>query len=167
MSQIKQSKEPLLRIAKRDGMPRPKAYGIRLIAVVLSLVVSGLFIFAVTKLNPIAVYEAIFDGAFGTERRSWVTIRDTMMLLCIAVGLAPAFKMKFWNIGAEGQVLVSGLACAATMMFLGDAMPLPLLFVVMRLAIKGQHFIDKTSFYEPFCRPFHLSARLFQTANPP
>jgi simple sugar transport system permease protein len=54
----------------------------------------------------------MFDGAFGTPKRSWVTIRDSVMLLCIAVGLAPAFKMKFWNIGAEGQMLVGGIATA-------------------------------------------------------
>ena len=107
MSQVKQGKEPLLRIAKRDGISRPKAYGIRVVAVLLSLVVSGAFIYAVTKLNPIEVYRGIFDGAFGTKRRCWVTVRDTMMLLCIGVGLAPAFKMKFWNIGAEGQVLMA------------------------------------------------------------
>ena len=105
---MKKNKDPLFRIAKRDGMPRPQAYLVRIIAVILSLVVSGVFIFAVTKLNPVAVYESIFDGAFGTPRRGWVTIRDTMMLLCIGVGLAPAFKMKFWNIGAEGQILIGG-----------------------------------------------------------
>ena len=107
MSQVKQGKEPLLRIAKRDGISRPMAYGIRVIAVLLSLVVSGIFIFAVTKLNPIQVYEGIYDGAFGTARRSWVTIRDTMMLLCIGVGLAPAFKMKFWNIRSSNKAFTS------------------------------------------------------------
>ena len=103
---MKQNKEPLLRIAKRDGISRGRAYAIRIISVLLSLVVSGVFIFAVTKLNPIDVYKELFNGAFGTARRSWVTIRDSMMLLCIGVGLAPAFKMKFWNIGAEGQILI-------------------------------------------------------------
>lgn len=68
MTQVKQHKDPLLRIAKRDAIGRPKAYAIRLIGVLLSLLVSGAFIFAVTKLNPIQVYNAIFDGAFGTER---------------------------------------------------------------------------------------------------
>ena len=108
MTQGKTHREPLLRIAKRDGIARPKAWAIRIIAVLLSLVVSGIFIFAVTKLNPFQVYEGIFDGAFGTPRRSWVTVRDAMMLLCIGVGLAPAFKMRFWNIGAEGQILIGG-----------------------------------------------------------
>ena len=80
MTQGKTHREPLLRIAKRDGIARPKAWAIRIIAVLLSLVVSGIFIFAVTKLNPFQVYEGIFDGAFGTPRRSWVTVRDAMML---------------------------------------------------------------------------------------
>ena len=134
MSQVKQGKEPLLRIAKRDGISRPKAYGIRVVAVLLSLVVSGIFIFAVTKLNPVEVYKGIYDGAFGTTRRSWVTIRDTMMLLCIGVGLAPAFKMKFWNIGAEGQVLIGCLASTTCMICLGGKMPNWLLLVVMTVA---------------------------------
>ena len=133
MNTVTQNQEPLLRIAKRDGIPRPKAYAIRAAAVVLSLVVSGIFIFTVTKLNPIQVYEAIFDGAFGTSRRSWVTIRDTMMLLCIGVGLAPAFKMKFWNIGAEGQVLIGGIVTAGLMRTLGGSIPTPALLTIMAL----------------------------------
>ena len=32
-------------------------------------------------------------------------MRDLVTLLCIGIALAPAFKMRFWNIGAEGQVL--------------------------------------------------------------
>ena len=134
MSTVNNSKEPLLRIAKRDGISRPKAYAIRLVAVLLSLVVSGIFIFAVTKLNPVAVYEAIFNGAFGTSKRSWVTIRDTMMLLCIGVGLAPAFKMKFWNIGAEGQVLIGGIITAGFMRAFRASIPTPALLVLMAVA---------------------------------
>lgn len=134
MTQGKTHREPLLRIAKRDGIARPKAWAIRIIAVLLSLVVSGIFIFAVTKLNPFQVYEGIFDGAFGTPRRSWVTVRDAMMLLCIGVGLAPAFKMRFWNIGAEGQVLIGCLASTTCMICLGGKMPNWLLLVVMTIA---------------------------------
>ena len=127
-------REPALRIVKRDTIATAKAWGIRAAAVVLALVISGLFIFAVTKLNPVAVYDAMFKGAFGTSKRTWVTIRDTMMLLCIAIGLAPAFKMRFWNIGAEGQVLVGGICTAGLMISIGDRMPTPLLLVVMAIA---------------------------------
>ncbi len=128
---MKQHKEPILRIAKRDSIATPKAYGIRILAVVLALAVSGLFIYAVTKLNPFQVYEAMFKGAFGTERRSWVTIRDAMMLLAIGVGLAPAFKMKFWNIGAEGQILVGAIMTAGLMRAYGGKIPTPTLLLLM------------------------------------
>ncbi len=134
MSHIKSGHEPLIRIAKRDAIAKPKAIMIRAIAVLLSLVVSGVFIFAITGLNPIRVYEVMVEGAFGTSRRSWVTIRDTMMLFCIAIGLAPAYKMKFWNIGAEGQVLIGGICTAGLMRALGSSMPTPLLLVVMACA---------------------------------
>ena len=76
-----------------------------------------------SKMNPVDVYKAIWDGAMGSERRLWQTIRDTMVLLCIAIGLAPAFKMKFWNIGAEGQILIGGACSAAVMIYAGDKMP--------------------------------------------
>ena len=123
-------KDPLIRISKRAEISRGKAWTIRGVALVLSLVVCGLIIFAIVKLNPVKVYQAMFEGAFGTSRRGWVTIRDTMMLLCIGIGLAPAFKMKFWNIGAEGQILVGGIATAACMIY-GKAIPTPALFALM------------------------------------
>ncbi len=123
--------EPFVRMSKRGEMlPAGKAWGIRVLAFFLSLVVSGIVIVAVSGLNPAAVFATMFDGAVGTTKRSWVTIRDAMTLLCIAVGLAPAFKMRFWNIGAEGQILVGGIASAACMIYLKN-LPAPLLLLVM------------------------------------
>lgn len=116
-------KEPLVRIVKRDAMPLWRSWLIRLIGLALALVVCAVIIFAMVRLNPLKVYGAMFEGAFGTTKRSWITLRDTMMMLCIGVGLAPAFKMRFWNIGAEGQILVGGIATAAVMIYGGRAMP--------------------------------------------
>ena len=104
----------------------------------LSLVVCAIVIVALTGLNPLEVYKGVFDGAVGSKRRTWMTIRDTLVLLCIAIGITPAFKMRFWNIGAEGQVLIGGVASAAMMIYLGDTLPavilLPLMLVVSALA---------------------------------
>ncbi|NLI53908.1 MAG: ABC transporter permease [Clostridiales bacterium] len=125
------SHEPFVRMSKRDGLPLWKSLGVRLIGLTLALIVCAVIIYALTKLNPLRVYAAMVKGAFGTNKRVWVTIRDIMMLLCIAVGLAPAFKMRFWNIGAEGQILVGGLAAAACMIYLGKSMPTIALLVVM------------------------------------
>lgn len=123
-----------LHIAARDSIAWWKAWLIRLVAVLLSLVVCAIVIFGLTKMNPVEVYKGIFEGALGTSRRTWVTIRDTMVLLLISIGLTPAFRMKFWNIGAEGQVLVGGAATAALMIYCGDSLPTPLLLVLMFLA---------------------------------
>ena len=125
------SHEPLIHISKRDGLVWWRAWLVRLISIVLALVVSALFIYAITKLNPLKVYGAMWEGAFGTNRRTWITIRDAMMLLCIGVGLAPAFKMHFWNIGAEGQILIGGCATAAVMIYCGSSMPTWLMLIIM------------------------------------
>ena len=102
--------EPLMHISKRDHISPVHAWLILLAAVVLALFVCAAVIYGLTGLNPAEVYAGIIDGAVGTNRRLWVTIRDALVLLCIAVALTPAFKMRFWNIGAEGQVLIGGVA---------------------------------------------------------
>jgi len=128
-----QIKEPFIRISKRDGVSAARSWAVRAAALLAALVVSGLIIYSLTKLNPARVYVAMWDGAFGTSRRAWVTARDTMMLLCIGIGLAPAFRMRFWNIGAEGQILAGGIATAACMIYF-DNLPTPVLLLVMAAA---------------------------------
>lgn len=121
----------MVHISKRDTISIGKAWAIRLFAVVLSLIVCAGVIFVLTRLNPVAVYEAIIDGAIGTERRTWAMIRDALILLCIAIALTPAFKMRFWNIGAEGQVLMGGVLSAAIMINLSERMPGFVLILIM------------------------------------
>ena len=128
---VKKLKEPVVHISKRASIESWKAWLIRIVALFSSLVVCGVIIFALTGLNPVAVYGAMIKGAFGSSNRTWYMIRDTMMLLCISVGLAPAFKMRFWNIGAEGQILVGGIAAAACMIYMGKMLPLLPLLLAM------------------------------------
>lgn len=126
-------KEPLVRIVKRDLMPFWHKALVRAVAILLALVVDALFIYFVTGLNPLEVYGVMFKGTFGnTMRFSWA-LRDLVTLLAIGIALAPAFKMRFWNIGAEGQVLAGGMATALVMVYMGDALPTPVLFIVMVL----------------------------------
>ena len=114
-------KEPLLHILKRDGIHPARALMIRLAAVLASLVVCAVVIVLITGLNPLEVYAGIWDGAVGTNRRMWVTFRDAAILLCIGLAVTPAFRMRFWNIGAEGQTLAGAMAAAAVMIYLRDA----------------------------------------------
>ena len=122
--------EPLFHIARRSTIAWYKAWLIRLAGAVMALLVCALFIYGVTKLNPVKVYAAMWEGAFGSSRRMWITFRDTSILLCIGVGLAPAFMMRFWNVGAEGQVLMGGCATAAVMIYLGRSLPTPALLAL-------------------------------------
>lgn len=128
------TKQPLFHIAKRDAVPPLKAWGIRIAAIILALILSGILTMIMTKLNPIDVYASMIDGVFGTTRKFWSTLQSLAMLLLVALAVTPAFKMKFWNIGAEGQVLAGGLATAACMIYFGDSLPTPVLLLVMILA---------------------------------
>ncbi len=125
------NKEPFVRIVKREDISKLHAVLVKVIAIVIALAISALFIYSITKLNPIAVFKAMFDGAFGTNRRVWNTLRDAALLCMIAVALAPVFKMRFWNVGAEGQVLIGGLTTAGLMIKYGDILPTWLLLIVM------------------------------------
>ena len=107
---------------------------VRVISVLASLVVCAVVIMLLTKKNPIEIYASMFKGAFGTNLRIWNFFQNTAILLCISLAITPAFKMKFWNIGAEGQVLIGGLATVCVMMFLGNSLPYPVLILVMIVA---------------------------------
>ena len=127
----KTAAEPLVRISKREGATFVQKVLVRAIAILLALVVDAFFIFFVTGLNPISVYGVMWNGTFmNTTRFSWA-LRDLSSLLCIAIALAPAFKMRFWNIGGEGQVLIGGLVAALIMVYFGSSLPAPLLFAAM------------------------------------
>ena len=126
-------REPLFHIVKRDTIAWYKAWAVRAAAVLVSLVVCAVLITILSGKNPIEVYKAMFDGAFGTKRRIWALLQELVILLCVALAVTPAFKMQFWNIGAEGQVLMGGLATATLMFYLGGKMPTPVLWVLMIL----------------------------------
>jgi len=114
------TKEPLFHIVKRVDMPWYFNWCIRAVAIILALVCCGLISTIVTKENPIQIFATIIDGSFGSTRKFMVLLQNTAMLLCIALALTPAFKMRFWNLGGEGQALIGALAAAACMILMKD-----------------------------------------------
>lgn len=119
----KQAQGPLVHIVKRGALPWYGSWGIRGGAILIALVVCGVITSVVTGENPIQVYVAIFKGSFGSSRKVWVLLQNIAMLLCVSIAVTPAFKMRFWNIGGEGQALAGALAAAACMICLRDVMP--------------------------------------------
>ncbi len=130
----KKAKKPLFHVVKIDNISGTKAWTIRIIAIVSALLLCALITTILTGDNPVEIYKTIFEGAFGSERKTWITLQNLSILLIISLALTPAFKMQFWNIGGEGQVLIGGLAAAACMICIGDKVPNAVLILIMVIA---------------------------------
>ncbi|AOZ93163.1 ABC transporter permease [Paenibacillus crassostreae] len=89
------------------------------LSVFLALVLCSIFI-AANGMNPITVYEKMFRGAFGTSYGFTETIVKAIPLLLCGLGIAIAYRISIWNIGAEGQFTVGAMgATAVTIYFPG------------------------------------------------
>ena len=117
------TRSPLFHVAKRGALPWYKTWAIRGAALLLALVLCGVITSLVTGENPLQIYLAIYQGSFGTVRKFWVLLQNIAMLLCVSLAVTPAFRMRCWNLGAEGQALIGGLGAAACMILLAGKMP--------------------------------------------
>jgi len=122
----------MLRFVKRDEISKGKSISIRVLAVVLALLVSSIFIIFMKK-NPVEVYLSMFKGAFGSPYAIRETIKIAIPLCIAALGVAVAFKMQFWNIGAEGQIMMGAFA-ASLLALKFSTLPRPLLLFLMVIA---------------------------------
>ena len=126
-------KEPLIRLAKRDDVGTIKAWVIRIASIVVALALFGVLIIAVGY-NPVSVYAAMIGGALGGALAIQQTIRIMIPLLGAALAIAPAFKMKFWNIGVEGQITVGAVFATYFAINYQNTWPSALLLPVMFVA---------------------------------
>ena len=126
-------KEPWIRVVKKAELGKRETLILRLEAIVLALVAGGFFILLIGQ-NPFVIYQTIVTGALRSEMAIQATVKIMIPLLIASLGVTLAFKMKFWNIGAEGQILIGGACSAAVMIYAGDKMPAGLLLIVMFVA---------------------------------
>lgn len=127
------NKSPLIHITKKDEVSLAKKILIRALAIVLGMVIVMLFVQSTAGIDPVTCMNYLIGGAFGNSIYIEDTLFITAKLLCISIALAPAFKMRFWNCGAEGQVLAGGLATAIVMVY-GAELPAPALYALMFIA---------------------------------
>ncbi|MBE6712142.1 MAG: ABC transporter permease [Ruminococcaceae bacterium] len=130
----KSAHEPLFHVAKRDRIPFWKSILIRFGAVLLAIAVCILFALIFADVSPDMLIKSMVDGTFGTERRQWLTAEALARLLGIALALTPAFVMRFWNIGGEGQVLMGALASVTCVIYFGGKVSEPVLLLMMLAA---------------------------------
>ena len=113
-------RDPLFHIVRRTDIPVWKSMLIRAGALIAALIVCAVIIVLITGENPMEMYKHLFNGSFKTPKKFWAMLQELALLLCISLAVTPAFKMRFWNIGAEGQVLMGGLGALMAMKLLGD-----------------------------------------------
>ena len=127
-------KEPLIKLSRREDIDRKHSWTYRALAIIIALIVDAIIIMTVVHMNPFDIYGTMFMGAFGTSRKVWITLKELSLLLLISIALTPAYRMKFWNLGGEGQVLMGAWATAFCMIYLGERLPSGLLLIVMFFA---------------------------------
>ena len=121
-----------------DLLPRERTTASLNFLILLGSLFAGLLaisvVFALNGVNPFLAIFYIFKGSFG----SWYGIKETITkaipLILIGSGLAMAYKAKFWNIGAESQLLVGAIFATWTGLTLGPPLPaiviVPLMFLM-------------------------------------
>ncbi len=111
--------EPLFHLVKRVDIKQYQAWLIRGGAFLLSMLACAIISVILTKKDFGFFFNHFFNGIFGSERKIWNLLHETAILLIMALAVTPCFKMRFWNIGGEGQVLMGALGCSVIVNFMG------------------------------------------------
>ncbi len=128
-----ETKTPFLRLARRDGMEGWKSWCVRAGSIAAALLL-GALVMGLAGADPIRAYGTIISGALGKKTAIRQTVKIAVPLLGCALAIAPCFKMRFWNIGAEGQITAGAVAASYFALFWADRLPAPALLAVMGLA---------------------------------
>ena len=128
-----ETKTPLIRLAKRGMMEPWKAWCIRVGSILVALLLGGLVMSIALPegSNIFSAYGTIIEGALGKKTAIRQTIKLAVPLLGTALAIAPCFKMRFWNIGAEGQITAGAMAASYFALYCYDKMSSPVLLIVM------------------------------------
>lgn len=129
--------QPLFHVVKRVDLEWWKKLLIYAVAIVAALLIGALLCGVFAERNPFEMIASLFSGPFKTQRKFRVFLQDFSLLLLVSMAVVPAFRMHFWNLGANGQVLMGCLATAACMFYLGGKIPdgwLNLIMIVSAIA---------------------------------
>lgn len=132
---VSKVREPLFHVSKRDDIPKWASILINIGSIAIALLLSGIFLSSASpKGTFIGFYKSMLYGTFGESDYIWELLRDTALLLGVGLALAPAFKMKFWNLGGNGQILMGALATTACMYYLGGVVNDYVVYPIMIIA---------------------------------
>ncbi|MCY6369693.1 ABC transporter permease [Clostridium ganghwense] len=122
----------MIRVVKKSEITKTQSIKIRTVAIILALLVVAVFILSL-GLNPFKVYASMIKGAFGSNYKIRQTIITAIPLLITSLGISVAFKMQFWNIGGEGQIMMGAFFASYFALNFGN-LPKPILLLIMAVA---------------------------------
>jgi len=129
-------RNPLMHITR---LPDPKGWHYwlsKFISVIVALLICALITNAMEPGSFGVFFQYLGLGTFSGGLQTIRVFQDMAILLLIALALTPAFKMRFWNIGAEGQVLIGALGATICMKFMAGKMPnVLLIFICLAFSI--------------------------------
>lgn len=142
-------REALIRVVKRPDMSAKKTVLLYIAAIIVAIAAGGLFILALGH-NPILYYATAVKGCFKSSLAKRALIRIIIPLLITSLGLSVAFKMKFWNIGAEGQFIFGAICAAYVALFQSDGLSHAAVIILMGVAgfVGGGLFGLVTAFFK-------------------
>ncbi|KAF0209180.1 MAG: ABC transporter permease [Actinomycetota bacterium] len=129
--------------APRDWASIAQKVGTPIASVVLAILIGSLIMW-ISGYDPVAAFAALYQGAFGTPKAFGDTLLKSTPLILAGLGLAYGFRANLFNIGAEGQLFMGGLAAAwLGLMLAGQPwfVSLPLLILAAMLAGAAWAFI--------------------------
>jgi len=127
------AREPLFHVVKRAGLSRKETVIYYIISILAAMIVAGLFVTVIGE-NPFLYFGTVFSGCFKSALAMKSLVRIIIPLLITSLGVSVAFKMKFWNIGAEGQFIMGAIGAAAVALFVRG---LPHIITVLLMAAAG------------------------------
>ncbi len=143
-------------LEKRDSRSRRMSILVPVISLLISFML-GAIVLGLNNANPIQTYAAMAKGAFGSQSKIQFTLVKAIPLLLCGLAVGIAFRLKFWNIGAEGQYVSGAIGITWVMQFwtfLPNWMVLPVGIVVGILfgaiwggipgVLKAQWSVDET-----------------------
>jgi general nucleoside transport system permease protein len=106
-------------LEKRLERSRTAEFLVPILSVVLALIFAGILLMLFGA-NPIDTYVAMARGAFGERYNLSETLVKAIPLMLAALAVGVAFRMLFWNIGAEGQLVSGAIAATWVALFLPE-----------------------------------------------
>lgn len=133
MSEAKLKKEPRYHLARKQVSTPAFKFGVRFLATLIAFAIVIVVFSLIGKFNIGETITYMNNGNFGSVQNSNQTFLNIMMLFVLALGLAPAFKMKYWNTGALGQALIGNVCAGLVIYKLGPYISSNFLLLVVAL----------------------------------